>query len=157
VLSVPIPPLRERPEDLAELAEIIFREGMGSATGQERLLFEPEAIARLRERPWPGNVRELKNLIQRLRLEDRHKITASDIERSLPWEGGPALKGPTPFSASLLVQDSLSNLKDRLERDYIQYHLNRLHGDTEAVSRFLGVTRKHFYRRSKRLGIRLRK
>ena len=57
---------------------------------------------------------------------------------------------------ALMEEKTLPALKDRLERDYVLHHLRRLRGDAAEVSRLLGVSRKHFYRRCQQLGIRLR-
>jgi DNA-binding NtrC family response regulator len=55
-----------------------------------------------------------------------------------------------------LDRTDLVSLKGRLERDYILHHLERLDGDTTALSRHLGISRLQLYRRCHRLGIRLR-
>ena len=65
---------------------------------------------------------------------------------------------PLPaFPPDLLAEEDLNALKKKLERDYVLFHLERLAGDTRALSRLLGISRKQFYRRCRALGIRLRK
>jgi two-component system nitrogen regulation response regulator NtrX len=145
VLCLKVPPLRERPEDLPELVDMFLREGTG-----HRPVLERGVIERLIELPWPGNVRELRNLIARLRVESPERISIESLEKA---RGG--REDPSVFPRSLLHGQPLSRLKDRLERDYVLYHLSRLGGDTTALSRFLGLSRQQFYRRSRRLGIRL--
>jgi DNA-binding NtrC family response regulator len=63
VVHVAIPPLRERPEDVEELAAVLLERA--SARAGRRLRFGPGAMASLRARSWPGNVRELENVIER--------------------------------------------------------------------------------------------
>ena len=63
----------------------------------------------------------------------------------------------TYFPRNLLGEETLLELKDRLERDYIVFHLRRLGGDREALSEFLGLGRRQLYRRCSKLGIVLRK
>ena len=66
VIRIHLPPLRERPEDVVELAHRFQREfagGPGAPRG-----FEPDAMARLCAHRWPGNVRELRNAIERAQL-----------------------------------------------------------------------------------------
>ncbi len=65
-LEIRMPPLRERREDVALLAEHFMAEAGGGSAGRSRLA--PELKARLREREWPGNVRELRNEIERMML-----------------------------------------------------------------------------------------
>lgn len=146
VVSIRVPPLRERLEDLPALIDLILREGTGPAP---RL--EEGVIERLGARPWPGNVRELRNVIARLRLE--HPVSISTAAAAATGAGAPA---EGPFPASLLGSGSLEDLARLLEREFIRHHLRRTGGDALAVSRLLGVSRKHFYRRLKQLGVSLR-
>lgn len=167
VLMIRVPPLRERREDLSTLARL-FAEECGEAPPE----FEPGFLGRLALWPWPGNVRELRNLMQRLRLEHTKRIpaAAADLDkatglsvrtassRTPSSQELRASQGLDPaFPIDLLADESLTDLKEKLERDYILFHLDRLRGDTQALSRLLGVSRKQFYRRCRALGIRLRK
>jgi hypothetical protein len=90
---------------------------------------------RLRRANWPGNGRELRNVVPRLR-------------------GETSTSGA--FAASILAAESLPDLRARLEREYILHHLGRLGGNTEALSRLLGISRQQLYRRCRKLGIPLR-
>jgi len=144
VVSIRVPPLRERIEDLPALLDVILREGTGPVP---RL--GDGVIERLGARSWPGNVRELRNVLLRLRLEHPVEIPADAA-------AGPGAAIEAPFSSSLLGGGSLEDLTRLLEREFIRHHLRRTGGDALAVSRLLGVSRKHFYRRLKQLGIPLR-
>ena len=62
----------------------------------------------------------------------------------------------TVFPRSLLAEQGLPALKERLERDYIVHHFRRLAGDTDALACFLGLRRRQLYRRCERLKLRLR-
>jgi DNA-binding NtrC family response regulator len=146
VVTVRVPPLRERREDLGELVDLFLREGSGPTP---RL--RPGFLERLKDFAWPGNVRELKNLITRLRFEAPRQISPRVLEQER------SERPATVFPLPLLSQGSLSSLKDQLERDYLIHHLARLGGDIAALSRHLGVTRKHVYRRCRQLEIRLRR
>ncbi|MBI4603921.1 MAG: sigma-54-dependent Fis family transcriptional regulator, partial [Planctomycetes bacterium] len=146
VLRVRVPPLRERPEDIPRLVEEVLAAGEGPPP-----VLGEGVLDRLASLPWPGNVRELHNLIARLRLERSRRITVEDLERHFP-----AAAAPPVFPRHLLERGQLPELKASLERDYILVHLERLQGDTTALSRFLGIGRLQLYRRCHRLGIRLR-
>ncbi len=60
------------------------------------------------------------------------------------------------FSAELLRSDTLEALKEQLEREYILRQLDDENGDSNAVARLLGISRRQLYRRLRKLGIRLR-
>jgi DNA-binding NtrC family response regulator len=65
-VTLQVPPLRERPEDIARLAEHFLKTLRLPGTVQRR--FSPSALAALRTYSWPGNVRELRNVVERLVL-----------------------------------------------------------------------------------------
>ena len=158
VVSIRVPPLRERPEDLPDLVGVLLAEGaaarkdaQGGGDRDDLPELDDGAIDRLRNWPWPGNVRELKNLLSRLQLENPDRVTAADLDHLLADSDT-----TTVFPRSLLAQESLPALKETLERDYLLHHLRRLRGNTGALCRFLDLGRRQLYRRFERLGISLR-
>jgi DNA-binding NtrC family response regulator len=146
VLALEVPPLRDRPEDFEDLARRLLSEA-----GEPVPEIDRRALEKMRKFEWPGNVRELKNFLARARVECPGRITVASVDAA---RRDP--KTSTFFPRNLLVDDPLPALQERLERDYILYHLRRLDGDTRALSRFLGLSRRQFYRRCARHGIRLR-
>jgi two-component system response regulator HydG len=155
VVVLRVPPLRERPEDMADLVRALIEEGEGrGAAHSAPLTVEREALDRLRAWSWPGNVRELRNVLLRLRIEApaAAAVRAEDVERVLVGAPDAAL-----FPRQLLAGPSLQALQQRLERDYVLFHLRRLGGDSEALAQFLGLSRRQLYRRVERLGISLRR
>lgn len=146
VVSLRVPPLRERREDLPLLVELFLREGGGPFPK-----LGPGVLEKLAKLPWPGNVRELRNFIARARLESPEEITVEALRR--------ARREPetqTIFPRNLLAGEALPALKAQLERDYILFHFRRLEGDTTALLQFLKLSRQKLYRRCRELGIRLR-
>src|SRR5262249_45248867 len=127
VVTIDVPALRERPEDLEELVHGFVAEGSPGPPAVEQA-----AIQRLRELPWQGNVRELRNFLARLRIVSPQQITLEAIDRAR-FEP----KTATIFPRNLLARTELETLKDRLERDYIVYHYRRLQGDTKVLREFL--------------------
>jgi Nif-specific regulatory protein len=90
VLALQIPPLRERIEDIEELAEDFLRRSfLETGLGPKRL--SPEALEELQRYPWPGNVRELENAIRRAVVcsadEELRPEDFSFLHRSLPAPG----------------------------------------------------------------------
>jgi len=154
VVPLPMPPLRERVEDLPGLAKVLLEEiGVeGAAEASPRPAIESAALRRLRSFPWPGNVRQLRNVLQRALLESPGRITARALESVL----GEARTGSL-FPPNLLIEKPLPALRRQLERDYLLCHFRRLGGDTPALCRFLGLSSRQLYRRCVRLKVHLRR
>jgi DNA-binding NtrC family response regulator/tetratricopeptide (TPR) repeat protein len=146
VVTIQVPPLRERPEDVPELVQAFLAGGIGPAPA-----VAPDALDRLRELPWPGNVRQLENLIARLRLESPDRITLEALDRIIAGAGATGI-----FPPNVLAAEGLPLLKERLEREYILHHFHRLGRNTDSLARFLGLRRRQLYRRCERLRIRLK-
>ncbi|MCZ6793425.1 MAG: sigma 54-interacting transcriptional regulator [Planctomycetota bacterium] len=145
VLALRVPPLRERPEDIPDLVETFLREGR-----QPPPRLASGVLERLGEFRWPGNVRELRNYVARLTIEHPEYVPLEAVKR--PGDGGDALPVVSP---DFMARESLPELKNRVEREYLLYHFRRLHGDTLELSRFVGISRQHLYKRCRQLGIRL--
>jgi len=107
VIHIVVPPLRERKEDIAELAEQFLRQSK-QQYGTEPIEISPEAMSCLMEYQWPGNVRELKNVIERcvVRLRNRH-ITVADLPPQLL--GAPIVATAGTEAARASVADQTFN------------------------------------------------
>jgi DNA-binding NtrC family response regulator len=130
VLQVPVPPLRERPEDVPLLAEH-FAAAVAARMGQRPPVMTPELAARLVSYDWPGNVRELRSAIERaLILHPDEGLESLDIAP----EAGLA----SPAGGS----DSDLNLRDALnrrERELLVEAQRRALGVRKEASRLLGI------------------
>lgn len=146
-ISVRVPPLRERREDLPELVAALLREA-----GKPPGAIHKGALDRLADHSWPGNLRELRNLVTGLALENSRSISLEAVSERLTGAAE-----DTVFPQHLLGARGLADLRERLDKDYILFHWRRLGGNTLALSRHLGISRLQLYRRCHRLGIRLRK
>ena len=146
VLSVEVPPLRERHEDIEPLVRLFLQAGEG-----EPVSVAPGVIDYLKSLRWPGNVRELKNLVWRLGVENSTYISLEAVEAATSHARSGGL-----LTQDLLARADLGELKERIEREYVTFHLRRLRGDLDELSRFLGISVKHCYRRCRSLGIRVR-
>jgi two-component system nitrogen regulation response regulator GlnG len=154
---VRLPPLRERTEDIPDLARAFLlrahREGLPAKT------IDAAALERLKTHPWPGNVRELENLIRRVcALYAEEMISARIIERELS-ERATAPRGEEgPPTLSTLVERHLASyfadqpdgvppvgLYDRIledmERPLIRLTLAATHGNQVRASEVLGLNR----------------
>jgi len=157
IVEVRIPPLRERREDIPELARAFV--GECSARLSKTLVdFTEDAGARLTAAPWDGNVRELRNVIERASLlADGPFLTDSDIAACLPQESCrptptdlPA--APRPVTSSW-AEHTEPPLLATVERDHILRALQHARGNKKAAARLLGVSRRALYRRLERLGL----
>ena len=144
VLPIHIPPLRERPEDIAPLVRH-FAKGRG-------VQFDAGAMPLLTAYAWPGNVRELANIVERLSiLATSQLITAADVARVLPQDGAAVVQRP---EGELPWRDvSLANALDQHERELIARALSVSHGNVAEAARRLATDRANLYRRMRRLGI----
>ena len=138
VVTVKLPPLRERPEDIQHLARFFLerfsrRYGKTIAGSQEFY----ESLLRLR---WPGNVRQLKNVMERLvALYPGGMLQAGDLDEDVP-QGDVA----TAF-AHLPWKDARDRYLGSFESAYAQTVLARCGGNISAAARAAGVDRKTFY------------
>jgi len=140
VLTVELPPLRQRPEDIALLAEHFLEEFVKSC-GRPSLTFEPEVLELFRKYDWPGNVRELRNAVERMVvMAEGDKLGPEDIPYEFQKEGrhkkGAALTGePQP-------------LRD-IEREHISLVLEHTGGNKKEAARILEIDRSTLYAKLK--------
>ena len=134
VLTIRMPALKERPEDIPLLARH-FISTLSAQLGIDPLRLEQEELARLLQYSWPGNVRELKNVIERALLL---KKPPSDFV-TLPVDD--------PSRASSGRAGRESDLLEDVERQHIQKILKQVNGNKSAAARRLGVSRKTLERR----------
>ena len=139
VVRIPIPPLRDRPEDIPPIIELLLGR-LKLRLGIEVTEVSPEAAELLSRYAFPGNVRELENILERafIRLKIRQ---ASLIEpRDLPLELGsasePAIETPAP--------ESYGQLKE-VEREMVREALKRTGGNKRRAAQQLGVTPQTVY------------
>ena len=137
VVPIWIPPLRDRPGDVARLARE-FSEAIASAAGRRGAGLSDDAVERLAAHRWTGNVRQLQNLIERLIvLSDGPSISLADVERELSRE--PAKPTGVPQELSLGARTSTA------EREALQEALTRAGDNRSLAARLLGISRRTLY------------
>jgi len=142
VLRVPVPPLRDRAEDIPILVEHFLTKSLARSPQSMLAGFEPDALDFLTGCDWPGNVRQLENLIERLVVTASTRLaTLPEVERAL----GPM---PTGDPIRRLVINPLT-LQD-LEERYIAGVLATVGGSKQRAAEILGVDPSTLYRREKR-------
>ncbi len=146
VLHIALPPLRERREDIALLANHFLR--LVSERERRAFALTAEAVARLSSFGWPGNVRELENTLERAALAARGGVI--DVDDIPLGRAGAAAAAPP---AALF--DGLPSL-DELEKRYLQHVLEATGGNHSKAAEVLGIDRRTLYRMEERLGLKVR-
>jgi DNA-binding NtrC family response regulator len=141
VLTLELPPLRARGNDILLLAQAFIEECAARFGKAVKGLAEP-AATRLLAYDWPGNVRELRNVIERAVALTRHeRLTAEDLpERLRRTDRAKAL--------SLEQTEELLPLAD-MEQRYLRHVLDTVGGNRTLAARILGIDRKTLYRKLK--------
>jgi DNA-binding NtrC family response regulator len=148
-LSVRVPSLRERRDDVPALAAHLLEAAARRNHWRPRRLSE-EALELLRRQPWRGNVRELRNVVERvLILSEADPIPAADVLAALP----PA---PATRPGEIPAEGPLRELVDAYERDVIRERLRLSGGHVTNAARSLGLERSHLYKKCRQLGIEIR-
>jgi DNA-binding NtrC family response regulator len=143
VVTVKLPPLRERLEDIPHLARF-FLERFSRRYGKS-LSGSPRFYEALLKERWPGNVRQLKNVMERLTaLHPGGEIGPEDLQ-----EDSPVLENVGDLSA-LPWKDAREQYLSSFENSYAQAVLARCDGNVSAAAREAGVDRKTFYSLLKR-------
>jgi two-component system response regulator HydG len=145
VVTIKLPPLRERPEDIPHLAGFFlerFSRRYGKSLSASSRFYE--ALIR---QPWPGNVRQLKNVMERLTALHGGGVLEPDdiVDELAPKRGATRL-------ASLPWKEAREQYLASFELSYAQTLLARCDGNVSAAARAAGVDRKTFYALLRRPG-----
>jgi len=144
VLSIVVPPLRDRREDIPLLISHFIRL-RAQEIGFPVPRIPEKTLAKLLSHTWPGNVRELKNTVERMLITSREGV-AGDFVPDLDFESGrllslPASPGP--------LRDEM----ERTERAVIEAALREYKGQINPTYRALGISRRALYERIKKYGL----
>ncbi|RJP17083.1 MAG: sigma-54-dependent Fis family transcriptional regulator [Candidatus Abyssobacteria bacterium SURF_5] len=163
VVPIKLPPLRERKEDIPELAAYFIQRFADEMNTEPRVI-DPAALELLEAYSWPGNVRELENLIKRIMvMQIEQTITTEHIALALP-AGGQKPAAESGASWSDLVERELLSLSseiaiydqllERLEKPLIQKILARCRGNQLRAAEMLGINRNTLHKKMKKLGLK---
>jgi len=141
VMEIRLPPLRERGDDLPELAHVLLEKAC-KRLNRPVMRFAPDALARIRAYSWPGNVRELENVIERAVILTENEEIEPDL-LSIAAETEEAATDEDATEATLSLDDYFR----RFVRD-------NEHTMTETeLARRLGISRKTLWEKRQRLGV----
>jgi DNA-binding NtrC family response regulator len=155
VIELAVPALRDRPDDIAPLAQF-FLTRHAARDGAKPVALGPEARQALLDHDWPGNVRELENRVQRAVLVAK---TAVVTPADLGLEGSPTASvrssSPSTPQSAPRPRYEASSIDDASERAEVERLLSESRGVVAKAAAQLGISRQAFYRRMERLGIEL--
>src|SRR5262249_30364877 len=130
VVSIELPLLRERAQDIPELVEHFLT---ARQIGPLRTRIQPEALQTLERYDWPGNVRELANVLERAQiLAENHVIMLEDLPESLVGGWSPAEAGDPRHLCEV-------------ERRHVQEILKQEGGNKVQAAKILGISRRSLY------------
>jgi DNA-binding NtrC family response regulator len=157
VVTLEIPPLRERVGDLPEIARRLLLE-LAPRFGRSRVVIEPEALKVLARRAWPGNIRELRNALERaLILGDGERLRAEDFQDSAPapLEASTSAISMTEISPDLSeeLEPARQRVIDDFERRYLAAMLREEKGRIGPTARRAGIAPRSLYAKMRRLGL----
>lgn len=142
LISIHLPALRERKEDIPLLTEHFIRK-QSRQYGFEPVTVKADAMRFLMSLPYPGNIRELKNLVERTMLvSGKRELTADDFQQQY---------GSSSASARVVVSGLTNNLQgltlEEIERQTIIQNIRQFDGNLSQVASALGISRGALYRR----------
>jgi two-component system response regulator AtoC len=161
VVTLTVPPLRERLEDLPQLAEA-FLERSRRQLGRNVVSFRPDAMEAMQRHDWPGNVRELINMIERaVLLAPRSEIRIADLRGGESWTLDDHEAPASPRGASVQWESFLNRpfseareaLLSAFEANYLAHVLSESHGRIGESATLAGLNERTLYGMMKRHGL----
>ncbi len=145
VLTIMLPPLRERKSDLRPLSKFLLQK-ICATHGLPPLTFAPEVWPLVENHAWPGNVRELQNVLERAAV-----FTATDAIAS---EQLVAAMATSPSHAPKAHAQTLHEARAQFERDFILQKLITHEWKIQETAEELGIQRSHLWKKMKQYGIK---
>jgi two-component system, NtrC family, nitrogen regulation response regulator NtrX len=155
VLPFHVPPLRERSEDIPDLANH-FLNYFCSKESRKIKQFQPAAMEALASYNWPGNVRELKNIVERLVImTPDESIALNHLPTTIVKAHGSA-SGQVTGMASFAL-DSYREARDQFEKEFLLQKLEENDWNVSRTAEVIEIERSNLHRKIKSFGIELKK
>ena len=153
VIPVHISPLRERKEDVEDIAKYFIKQ---YAPAGEPYTLSPDAIEKLRNHDWPGNIRELENVIQRtLCFTNPGIITADDLQIE-EMASHPQYQGQGITTTGIKSYDAFQQMQQQQEIAFLKSKIHECGGSVSLAAEKLGMLRTTLYNRLSRLGVNVK-
>ncbi len=151
ILTLSLPPLRQRPEDVEPLA-VHFLDLLRSRYGGPRRVLHPRTLAWMRRYQWPGNVRELENVLHRAFVMSQDEVLLLGEEAATGVEPEPA-EGVDHRPYEENFQAAKARLIEEFEREYLTWLMTRARGCVAAAARMAGKERRALGKLLKKHGL----
>jgi len=157
VFPIPLPPLRERAEDIAPLARH-FAHVLGATAGKRITGFSADALHAMANYPWPGNIRELQNCVERATIvASSNTIEESDLPAYLFGARPVDNSGGSFLTQGVAVPENLDAALADVEKAYILAALQETNGVQAAAAQLIGISERSLWYRLKKLEIHVDK
>ena len=144
VISIPVPPLRERREDIPVIARHLLSR-LVQSMGKPQCHFDEEAMSVLVSYSWPGNGRELRNVVERIvMLASDDTIRARDVRSLLPKSENENLASVDPTLTILPYMDAKERALEDFTKSYLRIKLAQHGGVITKAAEDSGIPRQHF-------------
>jgi len=153
VVSVEMPPLIRRTEDIPELIDHMIAR-ISEEQGLPVKTYDETAISTLQSYSWPGNIRQLKNIVEHTLILGGEIITENDLPNDIT-EGSGTIGGSA--SQANIISLPLREAREAFEREYLITQINRYSGNISRTAAFVGMERSALHRKLKSLGVSARK
>ena len=147
VISLNVPPLRQRKEDILELIHY-FYEKLRLGNSQRTFRLNRQAEAFLKNYHWPGNIRELKSFVERLFVQSRKTL----IDESEAFNLLHAERSETARYSFDEIRP-LQEMKEQFEQDYLKYVLSKMGWRKQDTATALGIDRANLFRKIQKYGL----
>ncbi len=153
VVSMTVPGLAERREDISQLARH-FVEECARKLGRPPIALGDDLVNAMRSYDWPGSVRQLRNVIETILILNEKPENGVVGLDGLPAE---LLSGPSEGGANQILQHSLSlplrEARELFEREYMHSQLQKFEGNISQMAKFVGMERSALHRKLKSLKV----
>lgn len=162
VLILKMPPLRQRREDIAVLADSFTRE-FAQREGKRARALSTNLLDHMTRQEWPGNVRELRNFIERLVVMSDGEVLGMDLLETILANDSRTMKPPaaTPAAPAEPLSDDPADIRDfrdarnEFEANYLRTVLRTCRGNVSEAAKRSGMSRRSFYEKVEKLQIDL--
>jgi nitrogen regulation protein NR(I) len=150
VVTLTLPPLRERREDIPSLVQYFLRRH-GEALQITHPAVQPEALAYLEKQPWPGNVRQLENVLRKALLNARgYPVGIGDLEKNLGASAGAEPSTSVSWQKFVTdtveaasrgeIEDAMKILQSKMEEEALRHAIELAEGNQAKAARWLGIS-----------------
>jgi DNA-binding NtrC family response regulator len=157
VIPIHVPSLRERNEDIAELARSFLERLARRDIVFAQKSFSQQALSRLSTKPWTGNVRELQNAVERLAILSKDSVI-SEIDVDLLVQTTASSRNDVResdklFSSLIQKASDFHEFQDLAEKSYLEFMLDKHDWNISQTADHIGIQRSHMYNKMKKYSL----